>query len=75
MVVKLKSAFLDIDKGNMKTEQPVDISRPGSRITSDTMAVEEGGKVMIFENRVRMSIDPAATRADEKKSGDTNATQ
>jgi lipopolysaccharide export system protein LptC len=39
------------------------------------MAVEEGGKVMIFENRVRMSIDPAATRADEKKSGDTNATQ
>ena len=75
MVVKLKSAFLDIDKGNMKTEQPVDISRPGSRITSDTMAVEEGGKVMIFENRVRMSIDPAANRADQKKSGDTNATQ
>lgn len=75
MVAKLKSAFLDIDKGNMKTEQPVDISRPGSRITSDTMAVEENGKVMIFEKRVRMNIDPAAARAGQKKSGDTNATQ
>lgn len=75
MVAKLKSAFLDMDKGNMKTEQPVEISRAGSRITSDTMSVEDGGKVMIFEKRVRVSIDPAARKADQKKSGDTNATQ
>jgi lipopolysaccharide export system protein LptC len=75
MVAKLKSAFLDMDKGNMKTEQPVEISRAGSRITSDTMSVEDGGKVMIFEKRVRVSIDPVARKADQKKSGDTNATQ
>lgn len=75
MVAKLKSAFLDMDKGNMKTEQPVDISRPGSRITSDTMSVENNGKVMIFEKRVRVNIDPGASRGEEKKSGDKNATQ
>jgi lipopolysaccharide export system protein LptC len=39
------------------------------------MSVEDGGKVMIFEKRVRVSIDPVARKADQKKSGDTNATQ
>jgi lipopolysaccharide export system protein LptC len=71
MVVKLKSAFLDIGKGNMKTYNPVEISRPDSRITADSMTVEDHGKVLIFENHVRMNIDPAkAKAANRKESGD-----
>ena len=75
MVAKLKSAFLDMGKGNMTTNEPVDISRAGSRITSETMSVEDGGKVLIFEKRVRVNIDPAQAKAANKTSGDPNATQ
>jgi lipopolysaccharide export system protein LptC len=75
MVAKLKSAFLDMGKGNMKTTEPVDISRAGSRITSETMSVEDNGKVLIFEKRVRVNIDPAQAKAANKTSGDPNATQ
>lgn len=75
MVAKLKSAFLDMGKGNMKTNEPVDISRAGSRITSDTMSVEDNGKVLIFEKRVRVNIDPTQAKAANKTSGDPNATQ
>jgi lipopolysaccharide export system protein LptC len=75
MVAKLKSAFLDMGKGNMKTTEPVDISRAGSRITSQAMSVEDNGKVLIFEKRVRVNIDPAKAKAANKTSGDPNATQ
>jgi lipopolysaccharide export system protein LptC len=57
-------------KGTMTTGQPVDITRQGSRITADSMTVEQNGKVLIFENRVRVNIDPAATKADKEKSGE-----
>lgn len=70
MVAKLKSAFLDMDKGTMKTIHPVDITRQGSRITADEMRVEDNGKVLVFEKRVRMNIDPAQAKAAGEKSGD-----
>lgn len=70
MVAKLKSAFLDMGKGTMTTSLPVEITRQGSRITADSMSVEQNGKVLIFENRVRLNIDPAAKKADQDKSGE-----
>lgn len=72
-VAKLQSAFLDMGKGNMKTDDPVDITRQGSRITADTMKVQDNGKVLIFEKRVRVNIDPAKMKA--VKSGESNASQ
>ncbi|WP_315925162.1 LPS export ABC transporter periplasmic protein LptC [Mesorhizobium sp. SP-1A] len=76
MVAKLKSAFLDIGKGIMKTEDPVDITSNGTHITSDAMSVGEHGKVLVFENRVRVNIDPAAAKkADNDKGGEPNAVQ
>ena len=75
LVAKLKSAFLDIGKGNMKTEDPVDITRKGSRIMADTMTVEDNGKVLIFEKRVRVNIDPAGLKAANDGSGEPNASQ
>lgn len=73
MVAKLKSAFLDIGKGTMKTEDPVDIIRNGSRITSDTMSVEDNGKVLVFEKRVKVNIDPATMKAAQDTNGAANA--
>lgn len=75
MEAKFKSVFLDMGKGSMKTDNPVDVSRAGSRITADSMSVEENGKVVVFENRVRVNIDAASLKAAEAKSGEQNASQ
>lgn len=75
MEAKFKSVFLDMGKGSMKTDNPVDVSRGGSRITADSMSVQDNGKVVVFENRVRVNIDPASLKAAEAKSGEQNASQ
>jgi lipopolysaccharide export system protein LptC len=59
----------------MKTDDPVDVSRGGSRITAGSMSVEENGKVVVFENKVSVNIDPATMKAAEAKSGESNASQ
>lgn len=63
MIAKLQSAFLDIAKGDLKTSEAVDITHKGTKITSDSMSVLENGKVLVFENRVRMNIDPVRAKA------------
>ena len=73
MEAKFKSVFLDMGKGTMKTNDPVDVSRGGSRITADSMSIQDNGKILVFENRVRVNIDPASLKAAEAKSGETNA--
>ena len=72
---KFKSVFLDMGKGSMKTDDPVDVSRGGSRITADSMAVQDNGKVLVFESRVRVNIDSASLKAAEVESGESNAAQ
>jgi len=73
MVAKLKSAFLDIAKGSLKTADAVDIQLHGSKVTADSMAVLENGKLIIFEKRVRMNIDPEEMKAAEAARGATDA--
>jgi lipopolysaccharide export system protein LptC len=75
MVAKFKSIFLDMGKGSMKTSNPVDVSRGGSRITADSMSVEDNGRLVVFENRVRVNIDPAGLKAAGVQSGEQNASQ
>ncbi|TGP54090.1 LPS export ABC transporter periplasmic protein LptC [bacterium M00.F.Ca.ET.230.01.1.1] len=75
LVAKFKSIFLDMGKGSMKTSNPVDVSRGGSRITADAMSVEDNGRLVVFENRVRVNIDPAALKAAGVNSGEQNASQ
>ena len=75
VVATFKSVFLEMGKGSMKTNDPVDVSRGGSRITAGSMSVEDNGKVVVFENNVRVNIDPATMKAAEAKSGESNASQ
>lgn len=74
MVMKLQSVFLDMGKGTMKSADPVDITREGSRIRSETMSARDNGKTLVFEKRVRVEIDPAAAKA-KGNSGEANAGQ
>ena len=75
VVATFKSVFLEMGKGSMKTNDPVDVSRGGSRITAGSMSVGDNGKVVVFENNVRVNIDPATMKAAEAKSGESNASQ
>ncbi|AZO03213.1 MULTISPECIES: LPS export ABC transporter periplasmic protein LptC [unclassified Mesorhizobium] len=75
LAAKFKSIFLDMGKGSMKTSNPVDVSRGGSRITADSMSVEDNGRLVVFENRVRVNIDPTALKAAGVNSGEQNASQ
>ncbi|MGB3391233.1 MAG: LPS export ABC transporter periplasmic protein LptC [Pseudaminobacter sp.] len=75
MVAKFKSAYLDIGEGGMKTDEAVDIQLKGAEVTSDSMTILENGKVMIFENRVRMNIDPRRLKTAQNTSGDQDVVQ
>jgi lipopolysaccharide export system protein LptC len=73
MTAKLQTAKFNIATSEMSTDQPVDIKTAGSHITADSMKITNGGKVVIFENRVRLNIDSKqlkqAKAADSAASG------
>lgn len=73
MSATLQSAFLDIAKGVMRTSEPVNITTNGSTITSDSMSVLDNGKVLVFEKRVRVHLDPAQMKSRQQASGDPDA--
>lgn len=67
----LSSARIDMVSQEMVTDQPVDIRMEGSHITADRMKVSDGGKVVTFESRVRLNIEPNKLKqaADDANSG------
>lgn len=73
MVARLKSAYLNMGSGQMKTDEPVEISLDGSKITSDSMSMLDHGKVVVFEKRVRVDIDPARMKAGQNEIGGGSA--
>lgn len=58
MTANLKSAHMDMEAGTMSTSEPVEILMNGSKITALSMNMAENGKVIVFENRVRVDIEP-----------------
>jgi lipopolysaccharide export system protein LptC len=45
----------------------------GSAVTADSMTVLENGKIVVFDKRVRMNIEPGQVRSAQQASGGTNA--
>lgn len=72
-VIRLQSAFIDMATGMLTTDAPVDIQLDGSRIGADKMTVSEGGKVIVFENRVRVTIDGEKLTTAQTEAGGTDA--
>lgn len=73
MSAKLKTAFLEIDGGKLTTGDPVDIRMKGSTVTADSMTILENGKIVVFDRRVRMYIEPGQVKAAQQARGETNA--
>ena len=53
---RLGSAKVDLAAGRMTTDRPVEIHANGATITADGMSVEENGKRVVFDKRVRVHI-------------------
>ncbi len=73
MSARFDTAFLEIEKGKMSTIDPVDIRMKGSTVTADSMTILENGKIVVFDRRVRMNIEPGQVKSAQQASGGTNA--
>ena len=70
IVARLQSAEVDIASSDLKTDDPVEIELDGMRVQANTFHATDGGSKLIFEDRVRVELDPARLRQkQEQESG------
>lgn len=67
--VSLGGAFMDITKGSLKTNNPVDIKMGQSWLKSEALEILDSGKVIVFSDKVRMYIDPGTVKSASDTSG------
>lgn len=60
MIARLQSADIDMNAKHLSTGDPVDITTSQARLTAESMQVSDGGKVLVFDGHVRMTIQPSA---------------
>jgi lipopolysaccharide export system protein LptC len=60
MHIRMQDADIDIESGAMRTRNPVEVNTGEAHISAHAMTVEDGGKTIIFEDRVRMTVQPAS---------------
>lgn len=73
--VLLKSAYLDMLKGLLRTKEPVSITMAGVHLEANSMHVLENGHVLVFDKQVKMRLDPSRLRGkeDRHEGADDNA--
>jgi lipopolysaccharide export system protein LptC len=54
---RLTQAFVDIGKGTVTSEEPVDVTLLNGTLTADKLRITGGGEVVIFEGNVVMNLD------------------
>lgn len=71
----LGPAEVDIGAGELRSPSPVRIEQNGSRITAESLEVLDKGTVFVFENKVRVQIDPRTIRGSDGSAGIKDAEQ
>lgn len=61
-----RSASLDVNGGAMSTREPVSIKSPSASIVAQSLRMTDKGRVVVFEGKVVVDVDPAAVRNREK---------
>ena len=61
-----RSAHLDINGGSMQTTEPVSIRSPEASIVAQSLRMTDKGRVIVFDGKVVVDVDPAAIRNREK---------
>lgn len=72
MSIQMLGADVDIQNGTLVTSSPIVASSPQADISSNSMAVEDGGKRLVFEGGVKLTLRPKNLNKDD---GVTNASQ
>ncbi len=68
----LTSATVHIGGGDIKSNEPVDIVLDGARLQADSMTIKDNGAIVIFDQRVRMNIDPKRMQTAASEGNQTN---
>jgi len=71
MVARLKSAKLDMGRGDLTSDEAVEIDTRTMKVTADRMTITDGGEVMVFEQRVKVVLNDR--RVDTAAVETTNA--
>lgn len=59
---KFQSAHLDVKAGKLDTTDPVSITAKEASILAQTLKMTDKGRIITFEGKVRVNVDPAAIR-------------
>ena len=66
LTAAFKSANLDVNGGTMTTGEPVTITSPSASIVAQSLRMTDKGRVIVFDGKVVVDLDPAAVRNREK---------
>ena len=58
---RLNSAFVDMNKGTVSSDERVDVKLTNGTLTADRLRITEGGAVIRFEGNVVMHLDKIST--------------
>ncbi|MDN4987651.1 LPS export ABC transporter periplasmic protein LptC [Bradyrhizobium arachidis] len=58
---RLNSAFVDMNKGTVSSDERVDVKLTNGTLTADKLRITEGGDVVRFEGNVVMHLDKIST--------------
>lgn len=60
MTARMRSADIDIEAGKVVANAPVSVETDNASIVANSMQILDKGKTIVFEDKVRMTIDPSA---------------
>ncbi len=75
LTASLGPSEVDISQGKMRSPSPIRIQQNGATITANGLEVLDKGTVFVFEDKVRVQIDPRTVRGTSEGAGNGNAGQ
>ena len=66
---QMSSASIDLANGGLTSDEPVSIDSGNASVVAQSMQMTDKGRVIIFQDKVRMTINPSAIKP---KDGATN---
>jgi lipopolysaccharide export system protein LptC len=63
MVAKFQSANLNVPAGTMSSDDAASFTSEGASLVANSFKITDKGGIIIFDGRIRMTVDPAAFRA------------
>lgn len=75
LVARLQSADIDFDTHKLETDDPVEVEMDGMRIEANAFRASDGGKSLVFEDRVKIRIDPARVRHAQGENGESGGNE